>query len=275
MLKELFSNRLFIGALAFFVLCVVGGTLYISHVEKQGAEELATDEDPVKQVTEKQQPQPTAEAPVGEETPQGHFHEDGTFHAEPHDAPAQPTQSASTESIGELVPRPGSFLEKYLSQFSPAEAKRAMSAWYGQAGVPPPPRGYEYIWDDAWVVKRDAAGNPVINKIGEPYIQVHTITAFAPNPEQARRYLKLKNDALRTTDPNEEARLRAEMYRIVDEAQGPYPLVTAYSSVKAAKSKASQRMREAEDKALVDFGLGHLVGTGIGGQVIRPLPFEE
>ena len=85
MLKDLFSNRLFIGALAFFILCVVGGTLYISHVEKQGVEELATDEDPVKQVTEKQQP--TAEAPVGDTSKGGHFHEDGTWHAEPHDAP--------------------------------------------------------------------------------------------------------------------------------------------------------------------------------------------
>ncbi len=76
MLKELFSNRLFIGALAFFILCVVGGSLYISHVEKQDVEELATDEAPVKQ--------PTAESPVGEQTPQGHFHEDGTWHTEPH-----------------------------------------------------------------------------------------------------------------------------------------------------------------------------------------------
>ncbi len=87
MLKELFSNRLFIGALAFFILCVVGGTLYISHVEKQGTEELATDEDPVKQGTEKQQQQPTAKAPVAEQTPQGHFHADGTWHSEPHETP--------------------------------------------------------------------------------------------------------------------------------------------------------------------------------------------
>ena len=84
MLKELFRNRLFIGALAFFILCVVGGTLYISHVEKQGAEELATDEDSVKQVTEKQQQQPTAKAPVGDTSQGGHFHADGTWHGEPH-----------------------------------------------------------------------------------------------------------------------------------------------------------------------------------------------
>ena len=90
MLKELFSNRLFIGALAFFILSVVGGMLYISHVEKQGAEKLATDKDRVKQVTEKQQQQPTAKAPVGDTSQGGHVHADGTWHEgahEPIDAP--------------------------------------------------------------------------------------------------------------------------------------------------------------------------------------------
>ena len=114
MLKELFSNRLFIGALAFFILCVVGGTLYISHVEKQGAEELVTDEDPVKQVTEKQQ-QPTAKAPVAEQTPQGHFHADGTFHAQPHAPPIQRPDrgdvAVSPHGFGPYPPLPPSWTE--------------------------------------------------------------------------------------------------------------------------------------------------------------------
>ena len=94
MLKELFSNRLFMGALAFFILSVVGGMLYISHVEKQGLEELATDEDRVKQVTEKQQQQPTGKAPVGDTSQGGHFHEDGTWHGEPHEAQITPPDTA-------------------------------------------------------------------------------------------------------------------------------------------------------------------------------------
>ncbi len=98
MLKDLFSNRLFIGALAFFILCVVGGTLYISHVEKQGAEELSRDKDRVKQLTEKQQQRPTAEAP-GEQPPQGHFHDDGTFHTEPHDAPVEVSEAEASTDV--------------------------------------------------------------------------------------------------------------------------------------------------------------------------------
>ena len=37
MFKDLFSNRLFLGALACFVLCVAGSLLYQQHVERQTA----------------------------------------------------------------------------------------------------------------------------------------------------------------------------------------------------------------------------------------------
>ena len=117
MLKELFSNRLFIGALAFFILSVVGGTLYISHVEKQGVEELATDEDPVKQPTEKQQ-QPTAEAPVGDTSQGGHFHEDGTWHEGPHETSVvQPVEAPVA-----TPPQPDP-----LETFSEEERQRAIA----------------------------------------------------------------------------------------------------------------------------------------------------
>ena len=269
MLKDLFSNRLFIGALAFFVLCVAGSLLYMHHENQKGTEYTAETQDRVDQWNERQKPT-TAKSPVVEQPQQdGHFHADGTFHAGSHESSVESTQPVSTDGVDELVPRPGSFLERFLSRFSPAEAKRAKSAWYEQAGVDPPPRGYKYIWDDHWVVKRDTNGNPVMNKIGEPYIQVYTITAFAPNPEQARRYKALSNQATRLHASGlfkEKEEVQAEMDRLVDEAQGPYPLVTVFASGKEAQSKVSQRMKEAHEQALVDFGLGHLIGKGIGGR---------
>ena len=86
MLRDLFSNRLFIGGLAFFIFCVGGSLLYMQHVERETAREMAAHEERIKQLTEK--PKPTAvEAPVGE-TPQGHVHEDGTFHTQPHETPS-------------------------------------------------------------------------------------------------------------------------------------------------------------------------------------------
>ncbi len=48
MLKELFSNRLFLGALAFFVLCVGESLLYMQHVKQQSAHELAERQERVK-----------------------------------------------------------------------------------------------------------------------------------------------------------------------------------------------------------------------------------
>lgn len=38
MLRDIFQSRIFIGALVFFVLSVVGGTLYIGFVEQQGSD---------------------------------------------------------------------------------------------------------------------------------------------------------------------------------------------------------------------------------------------
>ena len=90
MLKDLFSNRLLIGALAFFVLIVVGGMLYMRHVENQSARELVETQERIKALTEKQNP--TAEAPVGDTSQGGHVHPDGTWHAEPH-APVEVSEA--------------------------------------------------------------------------------------------------------------------------------------------------------------------------------------
>ncbi len=270
--------------LAVFLVAIAGVGIY--YLATQPPPEPIVTYTPVEPLA-KPPEKPKTESPVVQETPEaqqgGHTHADGTWHdgAQEQVAAAQAPQTTPAppaDDAGDLAPRPGSFLAKYLSQFSPAEAKRAMSAWFEKAGVPPPPRGYEYIWDDAWVVKRDANGEPVINKIGEPYIQVHTITAFAPNPEQARRYkeLRMQRRGLHAAGKFAELEeIRAEMYRIVDAAQGPYPLVTAAASGRAARSRVAQRSREAFDQALVDFGLGHLIGTGIGGKVPRPRPLND
>ena len=91
MLKDLFRNRLFIGALAFFVFCVVGSLLYMQHVEQQSARELAETQKRIKAGTEK--PPATAQARV-EDTSQG---ED--VHVDSHSRKS-PTDSATTSGGG-------------------------------------------------------------------------------------------------------------------------------------------------------------------------------
>ena len=133
MLKDVFSNRLFIGALAFFVLCVVGSLLYMQHVERQGAEELAEAQDRVQQWNERQTPQPTREVTKAE-TPQGHVHEDGTLHAEPHVALMPKTLAQlPIASSGERV----------LTKEQKAEIRK----FWADLGLEPPPKGYGYSWD--------------------------------------------------------------------------------------------------------------------------------
>lgn len=103
MLKDFFSNRLFIGALAFFILCVAGSLFYSHHENQKGEAELAETQERVKQWNERQNEQPTAEAPVVKEPAEvGHFHEDGTFHAEPHAPVEVPAEVETSEATTEV-----------------------------------------------------------------------------------------------------------------------------------------------------------------------------
>ena len=81
MFKDLFTNRLFIGALALFVLCVAGSLFYSHHGKQKGEAELAETQDRLKQWNKRQEPQPTEKATVAD-IRQEHLHEDGAFHVE-------------------------------------------------------------------------------------------------------------------------------------------------------------------------------------------------
>ena len=102
MLRDILSNRFFMGALAFFVLIVVGGTLYLKHVERQMVQEMARTEAAIKRLTEKQSP--TAKAPIGDALQGGHWHGD-EWHADPH-APVEPPGEAPVAVPPKTEPHP-------------------------------------------------------------------------------------------------------------------------------------------------------------------------
>ena len=106
MFRDLFSDRLFIGGLAFFIFCVGGSLLYMQHVERETAREMAAHEEHIKQLTEKPKPKPkptTVEAPVGEPPQQdGHVHADGTWHDGPHEPVVQPPTTQVNEPTIEI-----------------------------------------------------------------------------------------------------------------------------------------------------------------------------
>ncbi len=86
MLKDLFTNRIFVGALAFFVLMIVSGTLYLRHIERQGKIELERAQERLEQWEARQKQ--TEKVPEGDTSQGGHFHANGTWHSAPHEMPS-------------------------------------------------------------------------------------------------------------------------------------------------------------------------------------------
>ena len=86
MLKALFSNRLFIGALVFFVLTVGGSLLYLKHVKRETQREIKRAQEIVKR--QEELPIGTAKTRISDDTQQplvvdtepqgGHWHADET-----------------------------------------------------------------------------------------------------------------------------------------------------------------------------------------------------
>ena len=231
MFRDILKNRLFIGALAFFVLCVVGSLLYLRHVEQQTARELAETQERVQQYTDRQNQQPTAEAPVGAEPQQdGHFHADGTFHAGPHE-PTTPVESPAvvppkSEVSAPVGPGDRPFHDPYFrmmdgfaitSEFAMAIAPSgvgpdfaSMSAEELAAAVATinsdplnlpdhlrPPNGYNYVsggttvLSDGENVWLDDNGHPILKKNDAPYIEIAWSEGFRPPPDVYADYKAL------------------------------------------------------------------------------------
>ena len=95
MLRDLLSNRIFIGILVLLICGVV--SVYF----------LRTDlpEEPIKIYTPVEPlPKPKAEAPIGETEQGGHVHEDGTWHEGPHVAHAPPAVPNTAPSGAATTP---------------------------------------------------------------------------------------------------------------------------------------------------------------------------
>lgn len=102
MFKQLFSNNRIFGAIVCVIVFVAGGLLYLNAVKRQAARDVQRTQETVKQLqTPKTETRP--QNPIVSETPQGHVHADGTFHAEPH---ASGAVEVSPKVQGALVGAP-------------------------------------------------------------------------------------------------------------------------------------------------------------------------
>lgn len=76
---------------------------------------------------EKRQPQPAAKAPVGDTSQGGHFHEDGTWHGEPHAPIELPSKADPSKATGAVNPSQLAMALTYhaeLLKSDPVEALR-------------------------------------------------------------------------------------------------------------------------------------------------------
>ncbi len=228
MFKELFSNRLFIGALVLFIFCVVGSLLYMQHVKRQDTANLAETQQRVKQWDEKQNPT-TAEVNEGDTSPGGHFHADGTSHEGPHVDALMPPKTLAQLPIA-------SSGERVLTKGQKAEIRK----FWADLRLEPPPKGYGYRWDEN--------GKASLFEYNVPRYETKWTTEEVPGQD----YYKLTNEewarhrVLQHIISQNPLRLTPEQTKMVTLEGKPFPTVDyATGVVELAKEWLSELERKA------------------------------
>ena len=105
MVKEILSYRPVQVALVLVVIIGISGVLYLQSVKREAARDIQSLEETAKP----QQPPPAGPAdtsdPSTQTTQGGHFHADGTFHAEPHST-AEPLKPPPGAVVTPVFPKP-------------------------------------------------------------------------------------------------------------------------------------------------------------------------
>ncbi len=247
MLANIFTNRLFIGALAFFVLCVGGSLLYMQYVKTQRVKVISESEDFQQWWTERNTPPQTGTAEVvkSDEARQA---SEGVVEPAVIAAPTDEPETDNTPDFWSL---------------SPEVRQQIFDQFYHQRGLNPPPKGYEYVWKDIGVVLLDENGDPVLKKEGEPWVTVKYGIGFAPTLEEYERYEQLQEDlgwADSRGDVAESDRLRAEIEALEASVQRMRPISAMATAVGAEESsKMSRRRKEKYNAALREYDLEHLI----------------
>ena len=276
MFRDLFSNRLFIGALVFFVLIVVGGTLYLRHIENEAQQERAHMQEAVKQWEQRNtKPAETARVPEGGTSQVGHWHGD-EWHAQPHTPvevePLSPENAKTLKTIDwkHLTPNDLMYLleKERWPHLTQAQREIVHREFYAQSfGVEPPPEGYYYRVQEDGSPVLDDNGKPRLFKEGEPIITVKKRIGFAPTREQYKQYKELvaKHDrAYLAGNTAEATKIKSQIRQLKAEARGEVPLVTSSlmaptSQYAAARAAANLKINKISDQAYRDMGLGYMV----------------
>ena len=233
MFKSLFSNRLFLGAFAIFVLCVGGSLLYMQHVETQSSREFAETQERIKK-----------------------------------DVPIHTIASVEKPSYG----APDAVEMGLISEEEIDAQEKARREFYASHGLEPPPPGYRYakLGDGTPQLVKDK--DPIINVVwGEGYGNYHQLTDIELARYSCLKTIDFPRIIKRYGLSQEEVELgldwKQELY---EKTKGPRPTVTAHLSYPSSnpmtdeeKEAVYQRMRDREhelvprppDKFYIDYDL--------------------
>lgn len=254
MLKDLFSNRLFIGALAFFILCVGGSLLYHQHAKGQAEKALAESEAFQQRWQERNAKEKAVAAEVVEDKTDtgGHVHADGTKHNG--EETTQPAEKKLTHTE--------------IMQLPLEQQKQIFNSFYTQHGLKPPPRGYGYLWKEPGIPLLDENGEPILHKKGEPIVEITMQKAFTPTLEEYKMLEALDAEAgwqKLQGNISEAEKLRAEHDQLYEKVQRVRPAGgsiywVAPKSVKERDPQKGRRMlKEKLRAALIEQGYSYLI----------------
>lgn len=158
--------------------------------------------------------------------------------------------------------------ESYLKTLSKEELQQIMDSFYTRFGLPPPPRGYQYKWTDIDVPLLDENGKPVLDKIGDPYVNIAIEIGFAPTKEEYEKLNQLKDDlfqAERSGWDDKVVSLTQEIETLEALVQRERPILKGTMWIGKSgthdRERTRRMAREQLDEALRSYNLEHLIGT--------------
>ncbi|RKU10369.1 hypothetical protein C6503_19860 [Candidatus Poribacteria bacterium] len=252
-------------AITVLLIAIVGVGLYL----------LATQPPPetvkIYKVVEPEKPteQPKAQAPVDDTLQGGHVHDDGTWHAEPHETVSDATNpDSSADPFANTIPIYDSATMRRL------EIEKRNAFYKERFGLGPPPEGYGYLLIDGNEVVLNPDGTPVLQQMELPdgtrmEYEIEMIEGFAPTREQWEHYQQLKQDrevALHRENRAEAARIQTEITQIEETARGLGPfggsgswMIPGHLDTPAYQARLSKMEDELRHKALIHMGMEYLI----------------
>ena len=194
MLKDVLKNRRVLGGLACLVLLISGCLLYLKHVERENriAEERTAE---IARQANEQHRKTTSETEAVPPAQTGHFHADGTFHAEPHETPVAPpaTAESDTPTPADRASQTGKLTyHAELLASNPVEALRAQAeerGYWNARWIPPfPPDDHEAqtFARNSYLTRYHAEGTPEFERAVTAYME-QSEEIRAKYPYNARR----------------------------------------------------------------------------------------